>query len=68
MVKNKQMKIYPVGIGDGFNRDILSLFSPDLPPKRISDISGFMKLFDLLSRSSSNPNDDSIDKRFKDTL
>lgn len=68
MVKNKHLKIYPVGIGDDFYVDVLRQFSPEIPPKRITDMSGFMKLFDLLSRSSSNPNDDSLDKWFKDEL
>lgn len=68
MVLDKKLKIFPVGIGDRYNHNILSMFSPVLPPKRINDVQGFMKLFELLSRSSSNPADDSIDKWFNDTL
>lgn len=73
MVKNKQIKIFPVGIGADFQPgvqgfQILSSFSPDLPPKRITDVQGFMTLFQLLSKSTSNPQDDSIDKWFKETI
>lgn len=68
MVNNKRLKIYPVGIGENFETVYLRQFSPILEPKRIVDISGFTKLFDLLSTSSSNPNDDSLDKWFQDEL
>lgn len=66
MVNKKQLKIYPVGIGNDFNNEILAKFSPLVKPKQIVDMKGFMKLFELLSRSSSNPADDSIDKWFND--
>lgn len=68
MVTKKQIKVFPVGIGQDFNYQILASFSPELPPKRITDVQGFMTLFTLLSRSTSNPNDDSIDKWFKETI
>jgi len=68
MVKNNQLKIYPVGIGDNFRTDSLNLFSPNMPAKRIEDMQGFMKLFELLSRSTSNPSDDSMDKWFRDEI
>lgn len=68
LIRSKRLKLYPVGIGQNFNAEILTEFSPDLPPKRIDDMQGFTKLFELLSRSSSNPHDDSIDKWFNESL
>lgn len=68
LVKSKRVKIFPVGIGNNYNHQKLASFSPELPPKRINDVQGFMKLFDLLSRSSSVPTDDSIDRWFKETV
>jgi len=67
-VTNKELKIYPVGIGNDFRGDILEEFSPLVHPKRITDMVGFMKLFELLSRSTSNPVDDSIDKWFNEDI
>lgn len=66
MVKNKELKVFPVGIGNEFNKEILREFSPHLEPKMIRDASGFTMLFKLLSSSSSNPNDDSLERWFKD--
>lgn len=64
MVANKEMKIFPVGIGVNFNHQSLSRFSPLLKPKLIRNTEAFDKLFKLLSASSSNPNDDSLEKWF----
>ena len=64
MVANKEMKIVPVGIGVNFNHESLSRFSPLLRPKLIRNTEAFDKLFKLLSASSSNPNDDSLEKWF----
>ena len=64
MVANKEIKIFPVGIGVNFNQNILSQFSPLLKPKLIRNSEAFDKLFKLLSASSSNPNDDSLEKWF----
>ena len=64
MVENKEMKIFPVGIGVNFNQESLSRFSPLLRPKLIRNTEAFDKLFKLLSASSSNPNDDSLEKWF----
>ncbi|MBQ8358051.1 MAG: VWA domain-containing protein [Clostridia bacterium] len=64
MVSNKEIKIFPVGIGVNFNQDILAQFSPLLKPKLIRNSEAFDKLFKLLSASSSNPNDDSLEKWF----
>jgi len=64
MVSNKELKIFPVGIGVNFNHDSLNRFSPLLRPKLIRNTEAFDKLFKLLSASSSNPNDDSLEKWF----
>jgi len=64
MVNNKELKVFPVGIGTNFNRDILKRFSPTLEPKLSRNSEAFSKLFKLLSASSSNPNDDSLEKWF----
>ena len=66
MVKAREIKIFPVGIGEDFNKETLRLFSPVLEPKVIKNAEGFSKLFRLLSSSSSNPEDDSLEKWFKD--
>jgi uncharacterized protein YegL len=66
MVQNKELKVFPVGIGQHFDHSILSEFSPQIAPKLISDASGFSMLFKLLSSSSSNPNDDSLERWFND--
>ena len=64
MVSNKEIKIFPVGIGVSFNQETLAQFSPLLRPKLIRNSEAFDKLFKLLSASSSNPNDDSLEKWF----
>lgn len=68
-VNNKDLKIYPVGIGHNFRVETLKEFSPLINPKRINDMAGFMKLFELLSRSTSNPTEvDKIDKWFNEEM
>lgn len=64
MVLNKEIKIFPVGIGMNFNQETLKQFSPLLQPKLIRNSEAFDKLFKLLSASSSNPNDDSLERWF----
>ena len=64
MVANKEIKIFPVGVGLNFNQETLAQFSPLLRPKLIRNSEAFDKLFKLLSASSSNPNDDSLEKWF----
>ena len=64
MVANKEIKIFPVGVGLSFNQETLARFSPLLRPKLIRNSEAFDKLFKLLSASSSNPNDDSLEKWF----
>jgi uncharacterized protein YegL len=66
MVKSREIKIFPVGIGEDFNKASLKKFSPILEPKIIKGAEGFSKLFRLLSSSSSNPEDDSLEKWFRD--
>lgn len=67
-VNNKDLKIFPVGIGHNFRDEILSEFSPLLHPKRITDMDQFTKLFYLLSKSTSDPTDDSIVRWFNDEI
>lgn len=66
MVLEKQVKVFPVGIGMGFEKKILGQFSPVIEPKQIKDTSGFALLFKLLSASTTNPNDDSLERWFND--
>ena len=66
MVQAKEVKVFPVGIGKNFNKEVLRKFSPLVEPKTITSAENFSKLFKLLSASSSNPNDDSLDKWFQD--
>jgi uncharacterized protein YegL len=66
MVIEKQVKVFPVGIGKGFEKVVLSEFSPIIEPKQIKDTSGFSLLFRLLSASTTNPNDDSLERWFND--
>jgi uncharacterized protein YegL len=66
MVQKKQLKIFPVGIGQNFNTVHLARFSPFLKPRLIQKSSDFSELFELLSASSSNPEDDSLDKWFNE--
>lgn len=66
MVRDNELKVFPVGVGNEFNKDVLAKFSPFLEPKMIKDASGFTMLFKLLSSSSSNPNDDSLERWFND--
>lgn len=67
-VNRNELKVYPVGIGTDFRVDILKEFSPIVNPKRITDMAGFVRLFELLSRSTSNPTDDSIDLWFNEEI
>ena len=66
MVNAKEVKVFPVGIGKTFNKAVLREFSPLVEPKTITSADNFSKLFKLLSASSSNPNDDSLDRWFQD--
>lgn len=66
MVLNKEIKLYPVGIGDEFDARMMREFSPVITPKVIHSKDEFALLFQLLSQSSSNPEDDSLDQFFND--
>lgn len=66
MVMNKEIKLYPVGIGDEFDARMMREFSPVITPKVIHSKDEFALLFQLLSQSSSNPEDDSLDQFFND--
>ena len=61
-VSKKELKIFPVGMGKSFNCNVLKQFSPLLQPKQISTTEEFSKLFELLSSSSSRPEDDPLEK------
>lgn len=61
-VKNKELKVFPVGIGNSFNANVLKHFSPILEPKQIQSSEEFSQLFELLSGSSSSPEDDPLEK------
>lgn len=61
-VSKKELKIFPVGIGSSFNCSVLEEFSPILKPKQICTTEEFAKLFELLSSSSSRPEDDPLEK------
>lgn len=61
-VRNKEFKVFPVGIGRSFKINILRLFSPMLEPKQIGSSEEFSQLFELLSGSSSRPEDDPLEK------
>lgn len=64
LVINKEIKLFPVGIGADFNKQKMSKFSPLIQPKLIKNAEGFAKLFELLSASSSNPEDDQLENWF----
>jgi uncharacterized protein YegL len=66
MVINKEIKLYPVGIGNEFDAKIMKEFSPIMTPRVIHSKDEFALLFQLLSQSSSNPEDDSLDQFFND--
>lgn len=66
MVMNKEIKLYPVGIGNEFDARMMREFSPVITPKVIHSKDEFALLFQLLSQSSSNPEDDSLDQFFND--
>jgi uncharacterized protein YegL len=66
MVMNKEIKLYPVGIGNEFDARMMREFSPIIAPKVIHNKDEFALLFQLLSQSSSNPEDDSLDQFFND--
>ena len=61
-VNKKELKIFPVGMGKQFNCSVLEEFSPILKPKQISTTEEFAKLFELLSSSSSRPEEDPLEK------
>ena len=61
-VMNREFKVFPVGIGRSFNVNILRMFSPVLEPKQIGSSEEFSQLFELLSGSSSRPEDDPLEK------
>lgn len=67
-VLNKELKVFPVGMGTSFNMSILKQFAPDpnFQPKQIKTSAEYEKLFNLLSSSSSRPEDDPLAKWWND--
>lgn len=66
MVLNKEVKMYPIWIGEGEYDYILKEFSPELAPKTIKSDQMYFEMFRSLSGSTSNPDDDPFDRWFKD--
>ena len=50
MVNQKKLSVFPIGIGDDADMDILGRFSPARPPLRLRGLE-FKKFFEWLSRS-----------------
>ena len=63
-VSKKELKVFPVGMGTQFNLAVLKEFAPDpnFQPKQIKTSTEYEKLFNLLSSSSSRPEDDPLAK------
>ncbi len=59
-VVNEGLKVLPIGIGGDAKLDILKQFSPVNPAVIIHDMDVFSEMFQLLSRSTSNPADNSV--------
>jgi uncharacterized protein YegL len=68
LVNSGQLKVFPVGIGADFNDVELRKVSPILKPKQVQDTKDFAKLFELLSKSTNDPNNDEIDEWFAEEL
>lgn len=66
MVRNREVKMYPIWIGEGEYDYILKEFSPELEPKTIKSDQMYFEMFRSLSGSTSNPDDDPFDRWFKD--
>ena len=66
MVDKKEVKLYPIWIGEGEYDYILKEFSPELEPKTIKSDQMYFEMFRSLSGSTSNPDDDPFDRWFKD--
>lgn len=66
MVNSREVKVYPIWIGEGEYDYILREFSPELAPKTIKSDQMYFEMFRSLSGSTSNPDDDPFDRWFKD--
>jgi uncharacterized protein YegL len=66
MVNAREVKMYPIWIGEGEYDYILKEFSPELEPKTIKSDQMYFEMFRSLSGSTSNPDDDPFDRWFKD--
>lgn len=66
MVNKREVKLYPIWIGEGEYDYILKEFSPELEPKTIKSDQMYFEMFRSLSGSTSNPDDDPFDRWFQD--
>lgn len=66
LVNDLVFKFYPIYIGSEDYAYILKDFSPFLEPKTVENHEMFSELFRSLSSSTSNPDDDPLERWFKD--
>ena len=66
LVNQDILKFYPIFIGSEDFAYILKSFSPKLDPKTVTNHEMFSELFRSLSSSTSNPDDDPLERWFKD--
>jgi uncharacterized protein YegL len=52
LVNNQRLTVFPVGIGEGADMDVLAMFSPKRPPLRLKGLR-FKEFFEWLSKSVS---------------
>lgn len=52
LVDNKKLTVFPIGIGDGADMNVLSMFSPKRPPLKLKGLR-FKEFFEWLSKSVS---------------
>jgi uncharacterized protein YegL len=52
LVNNKRLTVFPIGIGEGADMDVLAMFSPKRPPLRLKGLR-FKEFFEWLSKSVS---------------
>jgi len=52
LVHEKRLTVFPIGVGDGADMDVLSMFSPKRPPLKLKGLK-FKEFFEWLSKSVS---------------
>jgi uncharacterized protein YegL len=50
LVLDKRLTVFPIGVGDGADMQVLSLFSPKRPPLKLKGLR-FKEFFEWLSKS-----------------